>query len=228
MNGYYAITYRGDYLEHHGIVGQKWGIRRYQNPDGSYTAAGRARYSTYGEKRLAKAEESLSKARSKSASLAKSPDVRARTKAEKKSLAELSKYLDTMDFARAEQSRAVLSARSRSARYQSKLDKYNAKNASGKYGKKIEKLSSKKKSYDLGGKNALAKQESYKKKIKKIVADARKAGYDVSEKSTYWLTDSPQQRLLKRYLYGNLVYAAKSYADGTMQKGTSYKVRRRG
>ena len=33
-----------DYLEHHGILGQKWGIRRYQNPDGSLTAEGRRRY----------------------------------------------------------------------------------------------------------------------------------------------------------------------------------------
>lgn len=32
------------YLEHHGILGQKWGIRRYQNPDGSLTSAGKKRY----------------------------------------------------------------------------------------------------------------------------------------------------------------------------------------
>ena len=31
-------------LYHHGIRGQKWGVRRYQNADGSYTAAGRKRY----------------------------------------------------------------------------------------------------------------------------------------------------------------------------------------
>ena len=30
-----------DYLVHHGIKGQKWGIRRYQNPDGSLTGKGK-------------------------------------------------------------------------------------------------------------------------------------------------------------------------------------------
>lgn len=33
-----------DYIAHYGILGQKWGIRRYQNPDGSLTPEGRARY----------------------------------------------------------------------------------------------------------------------------------------------------------------------------------------
>lgn len=31
-------------LAHFGIKGQKWGVRRYQNPDGTYTDAGRKRY----------------------------------------------------------------------------------------------------------------------------------------------------------------------------------------
>ena len=36
--------YDEDYLAHHGIKGMKWGIRRFQNPDGTYTIAGRKRY----------------------------------------------------------------------------------------------------------------------------------------------------------------------------------------
>lgn len=32
-------------LVHYGIHGQKWGIRRFQYPDGSLTPAGKARYS---------------------------------------------------------------------------------------------------------------------------------------------------------------------------------------
>lgn len=34
-----------DELCHYGIKGQKWGVRRYQNPDGSLTPAGKKKYS---------------------------------------------------------------------------------------------------------------------------------------------------------------------------------------
>lgn len=37
-------VYYGNELYHHGIKGQRWGERNYQNPDGSLTAAGRERY----------------------------------------------------------------------------------------------------------------------------------------------------------------------------------------
>lgn len=55
------ICYRGaeidkkkqsDELAHHGILGQKWGVRRYQNYDGSLTNAGRKRYGDSDERTL--------------------------------------------------------------------------------------------------------------------------------------------------------------------------------
>ena len=39
----YYWTDGTDYLMHHGVKQQKWGIRRYQNEDGTLTALGRAR-----------------------------------------------------------------------------------------------------------------------------------------------------------------------------------------
>lgn len=49
------------YLVHHGILGQKWGVRRYQNPDGTLTAEGkrrqRAEDKLYREKSLKKVDK---------------------------------------------------------------------------------------------------------------------------------------------------------------------------
>jgi len=38
-------NWRTDTLMHHGIKGQKWGVRRFQREDGSLTSKGRSRYS---------------------------------------------------------------------------------------------------------------------------------------------------------------------------------------
>lgn len=44
MSEYYAYIVYSNGLYHHGIKGQKWGERRFQNEDGSLTEAGRKRY----------------------------------------------------------------------------------------------------------------------------------------------------------------------------------------
>ena len=41
------IYVKSNELYHHGIKGQRWGIRRYQNPDGTLTEAGKKRQERY-------------------------------------------------------------------------------------------------------------------------------------------------------------------------------------
>ena len=59
--GVIDLDYRyTDEIYHHGIKGQKWGVRRFQNKDGSLTSAGRKRYndsSTEKQKRELSEEE---------------------------------------------------------------------------------------------------------------------------------------------------------------------------
>lgn len=51
-----------DELYHHGIKGQRWGIRRFQNPDGSYTASGKERYRNKLAKKVLKKYEDTMRA----------------------------------------------------------------------------------------------------------------------------------------------------------------------
>lgn len=53
-------------LCHHGILGMKWGVRKFQNKDGSLTAAGRKRYDTdikSAEQRVQKAKADAKEAK---------------------------------------------------------------------------------------------------------------------------------------------------------------------
>ena len=53
MSDYYIAIPHDDYVVHHGVLGQRWGVRRYQNANGSLTAEGKKRY-THSEKKTIK------------------------------------------------------------------------------------------------------------------------------------------------------------------------------
>lgn len=69
------IVYSNE-LQHHGIMGQKWGVRRFQNADGSYTAAGKKRYSVGEQKKINKIIKSSS-AEKRNKNLLKNENVKA-------------------------------------------------------------------------------------------------------------------------------------------------------
>ena len=54
-------NYNYNTLCHHGIKGQKWGIRRFQNEDGTLTAEGRKRYDVAPSGEMSKKGEKLYK-----------------------------------------------------------------------------------------------------------------------------------------------------------------------
>ena len=51
MAGYKIITTNGS-LQHHGVKGMKWGVRRYRNPDGTLTEEGKKHYGIEGQELL--------------------------------------------------------------------------------------------------------------------------------------------------------------------------------
>lgn len=191
-----------DELYHHGIKGQKWGVRRFQNEDGSLTDAGRRRYAdgTDMSRRDAKKQEKLER------QLAK--NVERQTASDKKLFDARAKNRDKY-----------------AAKYDKKIEKATRRGDTGEIGYHTKKKEKFLEEYDRETsafkRAAEIRNENYNKILElkaKAVSDPSIKGSDAYHKAEKWF----RTQVAADSMYGasyNLVMEAKyAYAN----KGKSW------
>ena len=236
----YLTPVRDSYLEHHGVMGMHWGIRRYQNPDGSYTDLGRRHYG-YTDRRVERAKKALSKRSKAAAEAYNSGDQKLIRRTDKKATKALQRYLNARDRLGAEIVSNVNDDRNSSIRLQKKLNKLEAKNAQkgGKYSEKIERIKKKKEANDSEGWKRVAAGHTNMAGTQKIIEAANRSGYDVSQSPTWRLVSTPTSRktaYATNALSTAAIMAARAagvpivapyMSPWRLQEGHKYKVKRR-
>lgn len=162
------------YLAHHGILGMKWGVRRYQNEDGTLTEAGKLRSRKLQDKALKNYNKSLKDAKKRDQMTAKYATKKAyyaRQAAKVKSGAYNSPFTKLNSFLGGNQKQRMLAKadalEAKGLMYQVRIDKWQARVDKGealarKYLQKAERFDSS----VMGASRDLAKW-----KVEKIVAD---------------------------------------------------------
>jgi hypothetical protein len=170
------IVYNGE-LYHHGIKGQRWGVRRFQNPDGSLTAKGIKRISDnkYGANRFSKY------------------DGTAKKQAKLNTSGSYKRALNNVEQGISEEKRYLTKSYDKTAKVKSKRDRINEKiKAAEESGKNTDMLTVKlqKMNDRLRSGEAIVKQHKTnvsrgEEMIKKLTTNAEKSGYSVmSQKAT--------------------------------------------
>lgn len=182
-----------DELYHHGIQGQKWGVRRFQNEDGSYTEAGLKRYGSL-QKKIAKQEAKIATHERRKDRLlekngrhiAKADMQAARIRGRKSSILVSKKKARELEEKAQMKEAKVAKAKGKLESEQLQIEK--AKALINKYNRKIDKMTMGS-DIDIGKSYADHLMESKQlqkdfKHLSKSVENAAKAGKKLSESVT--------------------------------------------
>lgn len=142
---YYAALNNNSELYHHGIKGQRWGIRRFQNEDGSLTPEGEARRAKY-EKKIGKAERKIERLQPKldrqlQTNVVKATKLQnqaAKLRAKEHNLFTTKKKAENLEFKAKKKEARAEKLLVKANKYQSQINKLNARIR--KYDRKISKI----------------------------------------------------------------------------------------